>query len=47
MMTEMRVVAEHVVRGDTSIEEGTAELDRRADRMLRKRRELVAEGHAP
>jgi multiple sugar transport system substrate-binding protein len=47
VMTEMRLVTEHVVRGDMTVEEGTAELDRRTDRMLRKRRELVAEGRLP
>jgi multiple sugar transport system substrate-binding protein len=47
IMTELRLVTEHVVRGDLSVADGTAELDRRADRMLRKRRELLAEGRAP
>jgi multiple sugar transport system substrate-binding protein len=44
IMTEMRLVAEHVVRHEMTPAEGAAELDRRADRMLAKRRELVLAG---
>lgn len=44
IMTELRLVAEHVVRHEYTPEEGARELDRRVDRMLAKRRELVAAG---
>ena len=39
---EMRLVTERVVRGDFPAEEAPAELDRRADRMLEKRRWILA-----
>ena len=38
----IREVAEKVVRGQMTIDEGLAELDRRADRTLAKRRQLLA-----
>jgi multiple sugar transport system substrate-binding protein len=41
---EMRVLAERVVRGGTSIDEAVRELDARADRILEKRRWLLARG---
>lgn len=44
IVTEMRVVAERVVRGQLSVHAGAVELNASADRMLRKRRELAAEG---
>ncbi len=44
IVTEMRILAEHVVRGEMSVHDGALELNRRADRMLAKRRSLVAEG---
>lgn len=40
--TELRVVTEAVVRGDMSAEAGLSELDRRADRILEKRRWMLA-----
>ena len=40
--TEMRHVAEQAARGVLSVDEATAELDRRADRILEKRRWLLA-----
>jgi multiple sugar transport system substrate-binding protein len=39
---EMRLVAERAVRGRLSIEEAAAELNARADRILEKRRWLLA-----
>jgi multiple sugar transport system substrate-binding protein len=42
--TEMRLVTELVVRGDLSVHAAALELDRRADRILAKRRELLAAG---
>ena len=42
--SEMRVVAEKVVRGELGVDEAAAELDLRADRILEKRRELLARG---
>ena len=47
IMTELRLVAEHVVRHELTPEAGAAALDERADRMLEKRRELVATGALP
>jgi multiple sugar transport system substrate-binding protein len=47
IMTELRLMAEHVVRHEYTPAEGAAELDRRADRMLAKRRELVQAGRLP
>jgi multiple sugar transport system substrate-binding protein len=47
IMTELRLMAEHVVRHELTPAEGAAELDRRADRMLAKRRELVHAGRLP
>jgi multiple sugar transport system substrate-binding protein len=47
IMTELRLMAEHVVRHEYTPAEGAAELDRRADRMLQKRRELVSAGALP
>jgi multiple sugar transport system substrate-binding protein len=44
IVTEMRLVAERVVRGELSVHGGAVELNARADRILRKRRELTAEG---
>ena len=44
IVTEMRIVAERVVRGEFSVHEGAVELNARADRILAKRRELAAEG---
>lgn len=44
IVTEMRIVAERVVRGEFSVHDGAVELDARANRILAKRRELAAEG---
>jgi multiple sugar transport system substrate-binding protein len=38
---EIRIVAERVVHGDLTVDEGVAELDARADRILEKRRWLL------
>src|SRR4030095_9629283 len=40
--TEIRVVTERLVHGDLSVEQAAAELDARADRILEKRRWLLA-----
>src|SRR2546426_294671 len=40
--TEMRLVAERAVHGQLSVEEAARELDARADRILEKRRWLLA-----
>src|SRR6185503_19102053 len=39
--TELRVIAERVVRGDIAADHAPAELDARADRMLEKRRWML------
>ena len=45
--TELRVVTESVVRGELSAERGLEELDLRADRILEKRRWMLArKGHS-
>jgi multiple sugar transport system substrate-binding protein len=41
IVSEMQSVAELVVRGNQSIDEGVAEMDRRADRLLEKRRWML------
>jgi multiple sugar transport system substrate-binding protein len=40
--TEMRLVAERAARGDLSVDQAVRELDARADRILEKRRWLLA-----
>jgi len=48
IVDEMRLVAERVVRGDLSLEEGPVELDRTVDAILAKRRWILArEAAAP
>jgi multiple sugar transport system substrate-binding protein len=42
--TEMRLVTERVVRGDLNVHAGALELDARTERILAKRRDLLAEG---
>jgi len=42
--TEMRLVTEAVVAGRLSVDEAAAELDARADRILEKRRWMLARG---
>jgi multiple sugar transport system substrate-binding protein len=44
--TEMRVVAEHLVHGELTVDQAAAELDARADRILEKRRSLLPRGEA-
>ena len=41
---EVQLVAERVVRGLLTIDEGLAAMDRRVDALLAKRRELVQAG---
>ena len=43
--TEMRLVAERAAHGELSVEEAARELDARADRILEKRRWLLARDH--
>jgi multiple sugar transport system substrate-binding protein len=46
--TEMQLVAEHMVQGSgLTIDEAAAEIDRRADRILEKRRWLLARKEQP
>jgi ABC-type glycerol-3-phosphate transport system substrate-binding protein len=42
--SEVQLIAERVVRGLMTLDEGTAEMDRRVDRLLAKRRALVEAG---
>ena len=42
----MQVVAERMVRGQYSVDEAAAEIDRRADRLLEKRRWMLDKGKA-
>jgi multiple sugar transport system substrate-binding protein len=44
--TEMQTVAEHMVRGEFTPREAGAEIDRRADRLLEKRRWMIEQGRA-
>jgi len=44
--TEIRVVTERLVHGDLSVEQAAAELDARADRILEKRRWMLARERA-
>ncbi len=46
IVTEMRLVAERVVHGDLSVEEGAGELDRTVDAILAKRRWMLARAAA-
>jgi multiple sugar transport system substrate-binding protein len=45
--TEMRLVAERAVHGELSVDQAARELDARADRILEKRRWLLARRGAP
>lgn len=47
IVTDMRLMAERVVHGDLSVEEGAAELDRDVDGVLQKRRWLLSRGVMP
>jgi len=44
---ELRIVAERVARGSITIDEGVRDLDARTDRILEKRRWMLAQGKAP
>jgi len=47
IVSDMRLMAERVVHGDLSVEEGAADLDRDVDAVLQKRRWLLARGVTP
>jgi len=47
IVSDMRLMAERVVHGDLSVEEGAADLDRDVDAVLQKRRWLLAPGVTP
>ena len=44
IMTEVQLVAEHMVRGEFGVDEATVEMDARVDRILAKRRWLLDRG---
>ena len=44
---ELRIVSEHMVRGELSVDAAAAALDARADRILEKRRWMVETGRSP
>jgi multiple sugar transport system substrate-binding protein len=46
IVTEMQIVAERMVRGEFTVEAAAAEIDRRADRLLEKRRWMLERGLA-
>lgn len=46
IVTEMQVVAERMVRGEFSVDAAAREIDRRADRLLEKRRWMLDRGRA-
>lgn len=46
IVTEMQIVAERMVRGEFTVREAGAEIDRRADRLLEKRRWMIEQGRA-
>lgn len=46
IVTEMQVVAEGMVRGQYSVDDAAREIDRRADRLLEKRRWMLDKGRA-
>lgn len=46
IVTEMQIVAERMVRGEYNVDEAAAEIDRRADRLLEKRRWMLDKGLA-
>lgn len=46
IVTEMQIVAERLVRGQFTPETAAAEIDRRADRLLEKRRWMIEQGRA-
>jgi len=46
IVTEMQIVAERMVRGQYSIDDAAKEIDKRADRLLEKRRWMLERGRA-
>ena len=46
IVTEMQIVAERMVRAQLSVDEAAKEIDRRADRLLEKRRWMLDKGQA-
>lgn len=46
IVTEMQIVAERMVRGEYTVQQAGAEIDRRADRLLEKRRWMLEQGRA-
>lgn len=46
IVTEMQIVAERMVRGEFTVPRAAAEIDRRADRLLEKRRWMLERGRA-
>lgn len=46
IVTEMQIVAERMVRGEFTVQQAGAEIDRRADRLLEKRRWMIGQGRA-
>lgn len=46
IVTEMQIVAERMVRGEYSVDAAAKEIDRRADRLLEKRRWMLDKGQA-
>lgn len=46
IVTEMQIVAERMVRGEYTPQSAAAEIDRRADRLLEKRRWMMDQGRA-
>lgn len=46
IVTEMQIVAERMVRGEFTPQAAAAEIDRRADRLLEKRRWMIEQGRA-
>ena len=46
IVTEMQIVAERMVRGEFTVVAAGAEIDRRADRLLEKRRWMIEQGRA-
>ena len=46
IVSEMQIVAERMVRGEYTPVQAAAEIDRRADRLLEKRRWMMEQGRA-
>ena len=45
ILSEVQLVAEHMVRGEFGVDAAAAEMDRRIDRILEKRRWMLDRGH--